>query len=175
MPALTAQHLRKSFGAHVVLDDASITIARGERVGLIGANGTGKSTLAKILAAVEVPDGGTQFKCCPPVRFAPNREALWRALGAGVIDCVVSDHSPCPPAMKHLADGDFGAAWGGISSVQLSLPVVWTQARERGFSPGDIDRRWRKKIRCVVPAISRLIELKIEVFYYPPACPIVRS
>ena len=84
------------------------------------------------LAAEDIPDGATQFKCAPPIRERANRERLWQALRAGIIDCVVSDHSPCPPAMKHLADGDFGAAWGGISSVQLSLPVVWTQARDRG-------------------------------------------
>jgi allantoinase len=92
------------------------------------------------LAAEDVPDGATQFKCCPPIRERANRERLWQALRDGIVDCVVSDHSPCPPAMKHLADGDFGAAWGGISSVQLSLPVVWTQARHRGFSLDDIAR-----------------------------------
>jgi allantoinase len=92
------------------------------------------------LAAEDIPDGATQFKCAPPIRERANRERLWQALRAGIIDCVVSDHSPCPPAMKHLADGDFGAAWGGISSVQLSLPVVWTQARERGFSLDHIAR-----------------------------------
>ncbi len=92
------------------------------------------------LAAEDIPDGGTQFKCAPPIRERANRERLWRALRDGTIDCVVSDHSPCPPALKHLADGDFGAAWGGISSVQLALPVVWTQARERGFSLDDVAR-----------------------------------
>jgi allantoinase len=92
------------------------------------------------LAAEDIPDGATQFKCCPPIRERANRERLWQALRDGIIDCVVSDHSPAPPELKHLADGDFGAAWGGISSVQLSLPVVWTQARERGFSLDDIAR-----------------------------------
>ena len=92
------------------------------------------------LAAEDIPDGATQFKCAPPIRERANRDRLWQALRDGIIDCVVSDHSPCPPAMKHPADGDFGAAWGGISSVQLSLPVVWTQARDHGFSPDDIAR-----------------------------------
>jgi ABC transport system ATP-binding/permease protein len=59
MPALSAQHLRKAFGLQVVLDDATFTLARGEKAGLIGANGAGKSTLAKILAGAEVADGGT--------------------------------------------------------------------------------------------------------------------
>jgi allantoinase len=96
-------------------------------------------------AADEVPAGHTEYKCCPPVRYAPNREALWRALGDGAIDAVVSDHSPCTPALKGLtevgsADGDFRTAWGGISSLQLGLPVVWSGARRRGFSLSDVAR-----------------------------------
>jgi allantoinase len=86
------------------------------------------------LAAEQVPDGATQFKCCPPVRGAENREQLWQALAGGLIDCVVSDHSPCPVADKVLDTGDFGAAWGGIASLQLSLPVTWTAAAARGHS-----------------------------------------
>jgi len=89
-------------------------------------------------AAEEVPDGATEFKACPPVRYAANREALWRALGAGVIDCVVSDHSPCPPELKDT--GDFRTAWGGIASVQVGLPAVWTGARRRGHSLADVAR-----------------------------------
>jgi allantoinase len=90
------------------------------------------------LAAEDVPAGATQFKCCPPIRKRANRELLWEGLRAGILDCVVSDHSPCPPALKGLASGDFGAAWGGIASLQLSLPVVWTQARERGCTLADL-------------------------------------
>jgi allantoinase len=86
------------------------------------------------LAAEQVPDGATQFKCCPPIRDQANRERLWQALADGLIDCVVSDHSPCTAELKRLDTGDFAAAWGGIASVQLSLPVTWTQARRRGHS-----------------------------------------
>ena len=89
-------------------------------------------------AAEEVPPGGTEFKCCPPIRDAANREALWRGLEAGVIDCVVSDHSPCPPEMKKRESGDFGAAWGGIGSLQVALPAVWTAARQRGRTLADV-------------------------------------
>ncbi len=91
-------------------------------------------------AAEQVPEGATEFKCCPPIRDSLNREALWRGLEAGAIDCVVSDHSPCPPAMKAQDSGDFGAAWGGIASLQLGLSVVWTVARQRGRSLEDVAR-----------------------------------
>jgi allantoinase len=90
------------------------------------------------LSAQDVGEGQTQFKCCPPIRGSANADRLWDALASGVISCVVSDHSPCPPELKRLRTGDFGAAWGGISSVQLGLPVVWTQAAKRGFSLADV-------------------------------------
>ncbi len=92
------------------------------------------------LAAEDIPDGATQFKCCPPIRVRANRDQLWEGLRAGIIDSVVSDHSPCPPALKRLAEGDFAAAWGGIASVQLALSVVWTFGRERGVSLVDVAR-----------------------------------
>jgi allantoinase len=93
-----------------------------------------------VFDAASIPDGATQFKCCPPIREAENRERLWQALGDGLIDFVVSDHSPCIPALKRLEDGDFAAAWGGIASVQLSLPAVWTEASRRGFTLTDVVR-----------------------------------
>jgi allantoinase len=85
-------------------------------------------------AAEDIPDGATEFKCCPPIRERENRERLWQALGEGTIDMVVSDHSPCPPALKLREQGDFMKAWGGISSLQLRLPIMWTQAGKRGFT-----------------------------------------
>jgi allantoinase len=84
--------------------------------------------------AEEIPDGATEFKCAPPIRDRENREALWAALGEGLIDFIVTDHSPCPPHMKRKDSGNFLDAWGGITSLQLSLPAVWTSARQRGYS-----------------------------------------
>jgi allantoinase len=92
------------------------------------------------LSAEEIPDGATAFKCSPPIREASNRDALWRGLEQGVIECVVSDHSPCTVAMKELASGDFGRAWGGIASLQLSLSIVWTEARRRNHTLVDVAR-----------------------------------
>jgi allantoinase len=86
------------------------------------------------LTAEDILDGHTEFKCCPPIRDAANRDALWEALATGTIDCVVSDHSPSTPDLKRLDTGDFGEAWGGISSLQLGLPLVWTAARGRGVT-----------------------------------------
>ncbi len=84
--------------------------------------------------AEEIVDGATEFKCAPPIRERANREELWTALRDGTIDFIVSDHSPCPPAMKLREKGDFLGAWGGIASLQISLPAVWTQARSRGYA-----------------------------------------
>jgi allantoinase len=90
--------------------------------------------------AEEVVDGATPFKCAPPIRGRDNREKLWAALAEGVIDLVATDHSPCPPGMKRLEDGDFFGAWGGIASLELSLAAMWTAARGRGFGPADLAR-----------------------------------
>jgi allantoinase len=109
-------------------------------------------------AAEQVPDGATEFKSCPPIRDSVNREALWRGLEAGVIDCVVSDHSPCPPELKSFGSGDFGAAWGGIASLQLSLSAVWTVARRRGQTLDDV-ARWMASAPAALaglPAKGRL-------------------
>ena len=84
-------------------------------------------------AAEDIPDGATEFKCAPPIRSRENREKLWAGLGDATIDFIATDHSPCPPALKLPDEGDFLRAWGGIASLQLSLPAVWTQARSRGY------------------------------------------
>jgi len=87
--------------------------------------------------AESIPRGRTEFKCAPPIREHENREALWRGLASGLIDLVVSDHSPCTPELKR---GDFINAWGGIASLQFVLPIVWTNASARGFTLNDIAR-----------------------------------
>jgi allantoinase len=80
-----------------------------------------------------IPDGATQYKCCPPIRDEANRELLWAALLDGTIDIIASDHSPSTKELKFAHDGDFGLAWGGISGLELSFRAVWTGAKQRGI------------------------------------------
>ena len=126
---------------HLSSSDALPMIASARREGVPVTAETCPHYLA--LTAEEIADGATAFKCSPPIREAANRELLWDGLRDGVLDLVVSDHSPSTAAMKELGSGDFGAAWGGISSLQLGLPVVWTAgapprvlARRRGALDG---------------------------------------
>ncbi|OAZ44649.1 allantoinase [Microbacterium arborescens] len=85
------------------------------------------------IIAEEIPDGASEFKCCPPIREASNRDLLWEGIVDGTIDAIVSDHSPSTVDLKRAGDGDFGLAWGGISGLQVGLSAVWTEARERGI------------------------------------------
>lgn len=84
-------------------------------------------------AAEEIPDGAKEYKCAPPIREAANREALWHALETGELDMVITDHSPCPPALKRREEGRWDLAWGGIAGLGLALPVLWTAMSRRGF------------------------------------------
>jgi allantoinase len=97
------------------------------------------------LEAETIADGATQCKCAPPIRSRQNREQLWQGLRDGVIDMVGTDHSPCPPALKRMSDGNFQTAWGGIASLSVALPVVWTEAHRRGFGLEDIARWMAQK------------------------------
>jgi allantoinase len=114
---------------HLSSSDALPMIASARREGVRVTVETCPHYLS--LTAEEIGDGQTVAKCSPPVREAANRELLWTGLRQGILDQVVSDHSPCTAPMK--AAGDWDQAWGGISSLQLGLPLTWTQARRRGI------------------------------------------
>ncbi|MFF1545402.1 allantoinase AllB [Streptomyces sp. NPDC058291] len=103
------------------------------------------------LTAEEVPDGASEFKCCPPIREAANQDLLWQALADGTIDCVVTDHSPSTADLK---TADFATAWGGISGLQLSLAAVWTEARRRGHPLEDVVR-WMSAHTAALAGLSR--------------------
>jgi len=81
-----------------------------------------------------ISDGDTRFKCAPPIWNGENRENLWAGLEEGIINFITSDHSPCTPELKNLEAGNFEKAWGGISSLQFALPVIWTECKQRGYS-----------------------------------------
>ncbi|MBK9758154.1 MAG: allantoinase AllB, partial [Nannocystis sp.] len=130
---------------HHASSDALPQIAAARAAGLPFSAETCPHYLS--FAAEDIADGATAFKCAPPIRERDNRELLWQALRSGVLELVASDHSPCAPALKQQELGDFQAAWGGISGLQLALSVVWTEARARGCSLLDVVR-WM----CAAPA-----------------------
>lgn len=133
---------------HIVHHSSADAIARLQAAKESGAQLTVETCPHYLhFAAEDIRDGATEFKCCPPIRERANREQLWEALRDGTIDMVVSDHSPCPPEMKLREQGDFMKAWGGISSLQLRLPVMWTDADARGFTLNQL-AEWL----CVAPA-----------------------
>jgi allantoinase len=113
--------------------------------------------------AEEIPDGATEFKCCPPIRESNNREKLWKALQDGLIEMIVSDHSPCTPDLKLRDKGDFLKAWGGISSLQLRLPLVWTEGSKRGFSIEKVSN-WLSSAPARLAALEKR-KGKIDVGY----------
>lgn len=90
------------------------------------------------IAAEEIPQGATEYKCTPPIREKSNQEKLWGAVREGLLDMVVSDHSPCPEDLK--TPGNFMTAWGGIASMQFDLSLLWTGARLRNFTLMDVSR-----------------------------------
>jgi allantoinase len=104
-------------------------------------------------AAEAIADGATLLKCAPPIRSKENQQQLWRGLRDGIIDMVVTDHSPCPPAMKREDTGRFDLAWGGITSISLALSILYTECCRRGFTLDDIVR-WMSSAPAVLAGIS---------------------
>lgn len=123
---------------HLSSDEALGSITEAKEAGLEFTAETCPHYLT--LASENIPDGKTLFKCCPPIRENDNRESLWTAVKDGRISFIVSDHSPCTPQLKYIDTGDIEKAWGGISALQFGLPLIWTEAKERGFSLVDIAR-----------------------------------
>lgn len=130
---------------HVSSADAVHLIARAREAGTRVTAETCPHYLS--LAAEDISRGATEFKCAPPIREGANRDGLWEGLADGVLDLIASDHSPCPPELKSLESGSFLDGWGGISSLQLSLRVTWTEAARRGYDLVDV-ARWM----CEAPA-----------------------
>jgi allantoinase len=104
-------------------------------------------------AAEDIPEGATLLKCAPPIRSKENQQELWRGLHYGVIDMIVTDHSPCPPAMKREDSGRFDLAWGGISSISLALSVIHTECHHRGYTLDNLVR-WMSSAPATLAGIS---------------------
>jgi allantoinase len=104
-------------------------------------------------AAEEIADGATLLKCAPPIRNKKNQEHLWNGLRDGIIDMIVTDHSPCPPVMKHEDSGRFDLAWGGIASLSLALSIIHTECQRRGFTLNEI-ARWMSGAPAKLAGIS---------------------
>lgn len=121
---------------HLSSAEALTTIAQAHRDGLQVSVETCPHYLT--LFSENIPDGKTLYKCCPPIREKINREQLWQGLKDKLIDFIVSDHSPCTPQLKYIDSGDIERAWGGISALQFGLPLIWTEAKTRGFTLADI-------------------------------------
>jgi allantoinase len=104
--------------------------------------------------AEEIPDAQTAYKCAPPIRESENNEQLWQALQESIIDFVATDHSPAPPAMKEISSGNLMKAWGGIASLQLALPVLWTAARKRHIPLTSI-AKWLCEKPALLPGLQK--------------------
>ncbi|XP_048831827.1 allantoinase, mitochondrial isoform X2 [Brienomyrus brachyistius] len=140
--------LRYQVRCHIVHLSSAQALGLIQEARLAGAPLTVETTHHYLTFCAEnIPPGATQFKCCPPIRGKANQEQLWSALKSGLIDMVVSDHSPCIPDLKTLQTGDFIRAWGGISSLQFGLSLFWTTASNKGFSVSDMVR-----LLCQKPA-----------------------
>lgn len=131
MIRLAREHRARVHIVHLATAEAMPLVAAARRDGVAITVETCPHYLT--FAAEEIPDGSPAYKCAPPIREHRERERLWRGLAAGEIDLVATDHSPSPPVMKHLDDGDFVRAWGGIASLQLGLAVLWTGMSTRGL------------------------------------------
>ena len=146
---------------HLSSADSIEQIAKAKQKGLPLTVETGQHYL--YFNAEEIEDGQTQFKCAPPIREKENNEKLWQALKDGIIDFVATDHSPAPPAMKELESGDFMKAWGGISSIQFALPVLWTAAKKHDCSLNEL-AKWLCEKPAVLPGLEN-IKGKIQKGY----------
>ena len=121
---------------HLSSANSIAQIAKAKQKGLPLTVETGQHYL--YFNAEDIPDGRTEYKCAPPIREAANNEQLWQALKDGIVDFVATDHSPAPPDLKQMETGDFMKAWGGISSIQFALPVLWTGAKKINATLTDI-------------------------------------
>ncbi|RAI89882.1 allantoinase [Paenibacillus pabuli] len=100
---------------------------------------------------------GAVAKCAPPLRSQAEQDQLWDALGAGLIDVIASDHSPCPPSMKQ--SDNFFEIWGGISGAQSTLMLML----EEGHLQRNIALPLLGRVLALQPARRLGLESKGEI------------
>lgn len=128
-PAAEATAIRSVAGLDSPVHILHVSSADGVDA-IASSTGVSGETCPHYLIFTDDDVTGVAFKCAPPIRDREHQEALWAGLTSGTLSAVVSDHSPSPPELKK---GDFASAWGGISSLQIRLPIVWSGAAERGI------------------------------------------
>ena len=162
MIKLCAEFKCRTHIVHLSSSDALDSIQKAKKKGLPLTVETAQHFL--FFDAEEIGDGQTQFKCAPPIREKENNQKLWKALKSGLIDFVATDHSPAPPAMKELESGDFMKAWGGIASLQFSLPALWTTAKEQDCTIEDMSQ-WLSENPAKLLSHTSLKKGRIEKGY----------
>ena len=99
MNLVTIEHLTKSYTERLLFDDTAFSLNEGEKVGLIGVNGTGKSTLLKIVAGLVEPDGGTVVRGRSLyIRYLPQIPEF--TPGDTILDSIVPPGTSCWPLPK---------------------------------------------------------------------------
>ncbi len=129
---LSAKHRCKVHIVHLSSAKALDIIQKAQRKGVQITAETCPHYLT--LSSETIPDGDGRFKCCPPIRNTANQEALWQGLKQGIINFIVSDHSPCTPALKRIEEQNLWEAWGGISSLQFGLSLIWNHLKQKGLN-----------------------------------------
>ena len=111
-----------------------------------------------VLDSEHIPDGDAAFTCCPPIRDRANQDALWDGLRDGILDCVVSDHSPATAEEKYRGavpgEADLQQAWGGISGLQAGFLALAAAARGRGVPLTDVSR-WTSANTAALVGLDR--------------------
>ena len=139
MNLLTAEHLKKSYTERLLFDDVAFSIGEGDKIGLIGINGTGKSTLLKIVAGLEEPDEGTVVKGRNLyIRYLPQNPEF--EAGRTVLDCVIRENM----AHEHAWDLE-----GDAKSMLNKLGITDYSAKVETLSGGQ-----RKRVALAAVLLS---------------------
>jgi len=170
MPLLRLDSVHLQYGTQVLLDDVNLSITRGEKLGLLGRNGTGKTTLLKVLAGELPPDTGTRW-LRPGVRIARLQQTLPEADALTVFDVValgLADAGRLLREYHHLLQAEPPADLQTLSRVQQQLEAAdgWQlqQRVETTLSQlqlpadatlGELSGGWRRRVALAQALVSQ--------------------